>query len=490
MRRLAVLLLAVAWGCSSVDVGGLAESFGAGDIEGVREQLRDLAQQDEADAHLWLMNRAVVDLASGDPPAGIGALRRARDRLDELRSRSYPGWIEAMLSDDRALVYEGADYEHVLVRAYLALLDLACRQGDVIAYLNQMLQRQVDLREGFVTDDGQKPKLAEKSAAIGNWLLAAVEADDPTRRDVVARQLATVLEHEPACRLARVEAERFRREGLCRPGHGVVQVVAMVGLGPYRVARDEPVSSLVLDIAHRVYNARRDRVAIPLNAVSQVQIAGLVLRSDNPEAAWVEVGAVRQTTEVITSVDRLAQAEFDAMRTQMVVRAVVRRIFKLASAELGKSLTERKASPQQTPPAATQGDKRVVRKPETAAEKKKREEEERRQRKKEQQNQVNSFLWDALAWIWVALEDADTRCWALLPASFQAARLELPEGEHEVSVRAAVGGAAVGAEQRVRVRVRAGHTTFVVAQVPSRQGGPPPVTSDPAGVGVRSSDDP
>lgn len=463
-------------GCGSVDLGSMAERFANGDVEGVRTELTALAAEEGGDAHLWLMNRAVVDLAAGDPRAGIAALRQARDRLDELRATTYGGWIESVLADDRALVYDGADYEHVLVRAYLALLDLASGDGDVIAYLNQMLARQVELRASFVTDDGDNPKEGLPSAAIGNWLLAAVEADDPTRRGDVERQLRTVLEQEPGCALAARELERFAREGLCRPGHGVVQVVALVGLGPYRVARDEPVSSVVLDIAHRIYNARRDRVAVPVNLIQQVEIADVAVRTDNPTEVFVEAGPARLRTEEVTSVDRLAQAEFDRLRTQMVIRAVVRRIFKLAVSEMGKSLTRPKDDGDGK--AAAQGGsgkKQVDRRQESAAERQRREEEERR---RQQLDQVNSLAWDLLALLWVALEDADTRCWALLPASFQAARIELPEGEHDVVLRAGVAGAASGATQSVRVRVHAGRTTFVIAQVPGKQGGPPPVTSE------------
>jgi hypothetical protein len=471
-----VLLLPCA-SCASVDVGDIATRFCGGDIAGTRAELERLAQEDSGNAHLWLMNRAVADLAAGEPKAGITALRQARDRLDELRARAYAGWIEAVLSDDRALIYDGADYEHVLVRAYLALLDLACGEGDARAYLNQMLQRQVELREAFVTDDGEKPKVPLRSAAIGNWLLAALAADDPTAGSEVARQLAAVLQYEPDCVPARAEQVRFAREGLSRPGHGVVQVVALVGLGPYRVAKDEPVSSLVLEIAHRIYNARRQRVALPVNAISQVQIADLALRQDNPSEVHVAVGAQAATTQTVTSVDRLAQAEFASLRTQIVVRAVVRRIFKLAAAEVLKAATVESDDDDKK---ARDG-KQVDRRRETEQQRKQREEEER---KKQQREQLGSLVFDALALLWVGLEDADTRCWALLPASFQVARLELPEGDHDVVLRAGDRGQIVGAAQSVRVRVRAGRTSFVIAQVPGKQGGPPPVTSEPVAEGA------
>ncbi len=488
MLRFPFALLACSLGCASPDVGDMAARFAAGDIANVRSELDALAVEESSDAHLWLMNRAAANLAAGDPKAGIAALRVARDRLDALRARSYAGWIEAVLSDDRALIYDGADYEHVLVRAYLALLDIASGEGDVVPYLLQMLQRQIELREAFVTDDGERPKTPLRSAVIGNWLLAALAADDPTRRGDVERQLNSVLEHEPGCAVARAELARFSRDGLCKPGHGVVQVVAMVGLGPYRVARDEPVSSIILDFAHRIYNARRERVAIPISAISQVQIADLAVHTDNPSEVHVAVGGERRVTETVTSVEALAKAEFDNLRAQIVIRAVVRRIFKLAASEFAKSQTtdqkDRDQETAQTRDKQAQDGKRVARPGETEEQRKQRQEEERRRRKQEEREQLGSVAWDLIAWLWIALESADTRCWALLPASFQVARLELPEGDHDVVLRACDRGQVVGAEQRVAVRVRAGRSTFVIAQVPSRHGGPAPVTSEPASAPV------
>jgi hypothetical protein len=472
------LLAGLLAGCASPDLASLTQRFAAGDVGGVREAFARLAVEEGGDAHLWLLNRAAADLAAGDPRAGIAALRTARDRLDELRT-SYAGWIEAVLTDDRALVYDGADYEHVLVRAYLALLDLACGEGDAEAYLLQMLQRQAELRDAFTVEEGETPpSIAPRSAAIGNWLLAAVAADDPTRAGDVERQLRTVIEHEPDCGIARDELARYARAGLCAPGHGVLQVVALVGLGPYRVARDEPVSSVILDLAHRIYNARRDRVAVPVNLIKEVQIADLALRQDNPDAVHVAVGGLGAVTQTVTSVDRLAEAEFARLRPRMVIRAVVRRIFKLAAAEVAKAQTTAAAGE-----AGEEGKR--IRRPgqrETDAERRQREEAEKRERERKQREQLGSALWDLVALAWIAFEDADTRCWALLPATFQVARFELPEGVHEVALRAGAAGNPMGREQKTQVRVHAGRTTFVIAQVPSRDGGPPPVTSRPADV--------
>ena len=67
----------------------------------------------------------------------------------------------------------------------------------------------------------------------------------------------------------------------------------------------------------------------------------------------------------------------------------------------------------------------------------------------------------------------------MLPARFQALRVEVSAGEHDISVEALRGDRLVGRPQTVRVFVRDGFNTYVVALVPTLAGGPPPLTSEP-----------
>ena len=56
----------------------------------------------------------------------------------------------------------------------------------------------------------------------------------------------------------------------------------------------------------------------------------------------------------------------------------------------------------------------------------------------------------------------------------------MPVGEHEITLRAGRNGVPVGRPQTVRVTVRDGFNTFVVGILPTFDGGPAPMTSDPA----------
>ena len=70
------------------------------------------------------------------------------------------------------------------------------------------------------------------------------------------------------------------------------------------------------------------------------------------------------------------------------------------------------------------------------------------------------------------------RSWSLLPARLQALRVELPPGEHSVSLRAgAPGGQAVGPTSEVRLRIQQGYNTYLIGVVPTLQSQPTTVSS-------------
>ena len=85
-------------------------------------------------------------------PLGLGPwakFRRARDGLDEHATGSYTEWASATFLDDRWRTYTAADYEHVLVRAVLAAVDLMAGGHDAYAYGFQVLEKQQELIRGF-----------------------------------------------------------------------------------------------------------------------------------------------------------------------------------------------------------------------------------------------------------------------------------------------------------------------------------------------------
>ena len=416
-------------------------AYTAGDYEAAQHELDQLRRDDPGNAHVYALERSMTDLALGDAQAAEDDLRFARDRLDQLSSDDALAWLSSVMLDDRQLEYAGADYEQVLVRALLAVANLTTDGQDANAYALQVLERQLEIMHGY-EHEGTRPKLRYKQVAFGSYLRGILNEDDPVRVGVARQAFAKAAELEPRCKIARRALRRTSKGKHSSKGNGVVHVVCMVGRGPFRIEVAEQVGADILAMAQAIWADSRGRASLP--NISSVKVPALAFHTDNPTEVHVTAGGAAPTlTEVVTDVEATAESEFIAMRDQTVARAVLRRAFKIA---------------------VTEGLKEVV-----------------NPRRKNREPSEGTDLAIAIAGLlWTAAEGADLRCWSLLPATFQVARLELPAGQHSLSLRAGHGGAAVGPPQTVDVLVRDGFNTYVVAIVPGMNGGPPPLTSDPA----------
>ena len=69
---------------------------------------------------------------------------------------------------------------------------------------------------------------------------------------------------------------------------------------------------------------------------------------------------------------------------------------------------------------------------------------------------------------WEATESADTRCWGLLPEKIQVFRIELPAGEHHLTLQA-MGrqGQYCGGAEQTTIRIADGHNTYLLANFPT-----------------------
>jgi len=80
-----------------------------------------------------------------------------------------------------------------------------------------------------------------------------------------------------------------------------------------------------------------------------------------------------------------------------------------------------------------------------------------------------SLALDLLGLLWESSERADTRGWGLLPAKIQVQRIELPAGEHQITLSASKQGHVVGPGFSRRVTVVNGRDTYVLACFPDNQ---------------------
>ena len=74
---------------------------------------------------------------------------------------------------------------------------------------------------------------------------------------------------------------------------------------------------------------------------------------------------------------------------------------------------------------------------------------------------------DAAGVLWEATESADTRCWGLLPDTIQVIRIELPAGQHGVTLQPLLAGRRIGSGAHGRqVTIDDGRNTYMLANFP------------------------
>lgn len=437
----AALVALLASACSSYSdyVSEARADYRTGHYLASDEKLSELGDDDDSYQHFYELERGMVRLALNDPKRSAKLFTRAQEKMDEIGPSNALDWMSAMLTDDTALPNPGADYEQIMVRAMLALTDLMGDGRDAKAYAHAILRKQLELRDAFGTGDveGQEnPKLNTKLVGFGSYLQGIMAEEEGMKRSEARAFFEEVRQHEPHYLGIEADLARVTDGQYAPPGHGAVYVIGCTGLGPTRIEGEEPVSQVAFILAQAIWQILRDRAVLP--NFTAIKIPVLSFERGNPDCLAVTVnGTSCGFTQTVTDVEAVAQAEFDAMKDWIIARAVMRRMFKIGITEVSKEVANQSKDP------------------------------------------LIDIGISIVGMIWTATEVTDTRSWSFLPARFQTYRIELPEGVHELEMRAVHGGNAIGSPQRIRVRVLSGLNTYVLTLTPSTAGGPPPLSSRP-----------
>ena len=431
MRPLDRMVLAVA--CAGVLLCGCAThmtrlepvraAWIRGDLAEAERLIAESAQKHPGDADVFALDQASLALADGRPEEAKRILVEVRDRFDHLEQESPAEDAWSMFSDDQQRSYAGEDHEKVLLRAVAAIADLAAGGVDAEAFSYQAAERQADIVRAAVEDDGTNPKASYRQIALAPYLRGILREETHRDYDDAARHFATVASWEPDFAQARHDVVRASGGVHSPRGHGVLHVIAMVGHGPCKVPVEEIPSSAAMLVADQILSATLSQTLPPTVAPIKVprvvaapgRVRGVVVgREAEASVQW----AARTTT--ITDVTRMAVDQDAAMHDRTVARAVARRALKKGTVfgiKEGIGL-------QQYGPAA--------------------------------------LAFDLAGVAWEAAENADTRCWGLLPDSIQVARLELPAGEHDLFLAPVDDSNTAGAMVRRRVRVEDGRNAYLV----------------------------
>jgi len=391
LRALLALVVLAASGCATHTDRLIAvrNTFYSGDLDGAQRLLDAEIERSRGDANVLLLEKASVQLAAGRASEAEQSFRQVRDQFDHLEEKSLAETSLSMFGDDQWLSYAGEDYEKVLIRAYLALANLMRGGDDAEAYCLQLVDKQAQIVAAAAQPDGTNPKAVYQQVALAPYLRAALREETHRDFDDVARYREMVVSWQPGFAPGTHDLMRSRTGRHSAPDHGVLYVFALVGRGPFKDEVEEIPSTAAVMIASAALTLTGNKTLPPV--VAPIKVPRVVASPNRVSEVSVSVaGTPYGSTATITDVTQMAITQCEANHHQVVARALVRRAVKEASVYAAK-----------------------------------------------RSSGVSEGTWQAVAFelaglAWQFTENADTRCWGLLPDTIQVLRLELPAGQHEI----------------------------------------------------------
>ncbi|TWU24037.1 hypothetical protein Pla52o_19600 [Novipirellula galeiformis] len=430
----AMLILLLLSGCAAplrkIDVA--RDAFATGDLDKSHTTFSELAQSRRRFGDAAALDLAMVELARGDAAAAEARLRKLRDQFDALPKVAPLHETAAIITDDTARAYQPAGYEQVMIRAMLAVCSLATGGEDAESYAIQAAMRQNEL-----ADEAGKRGLASASEtyqpiALAPYLRGVLREATHHDYDDAVRAYELVTSVEPNFAPAHADVVRASVGAHSAPGHGVLYVIACVGRGPVLEQVDAPTTSSAMQIASAVINVQANEKggesrAMALPNIATVKVPQVMIPPSNAVAVGVRSGGVGiGVTQTLTDVAELAKRQVAAEMPWTIARAVIRRATKettvaMTGNQLGLS------------------------------------------------GAAGSLFQFAVASAWGSVENADTRCWGLLPREIQVLRVELPVGDHEISLHSlGMRGEPMGMGVTKQVTMVDGHNEYMIVIAPDQ----------------------
>ena len=435
-RRVTILGLAiqsmfVLSGCATHfdRVQPIRMAFFDGNLAAADEQLEKQLKKHKRERDVLLLDKAVIELAAGRPKDAERLLRQVRDRFDELEGADPAKEVASMLTDDQVRPYAGEDYEKVLIRALLSISNLMSDGGDAGAYALQVVQKQQEIMEAVedkYKEEEQSPVLAYKQVALGPYIRGMLAEESPLTLNDAVRARVQVAKWEPNFRDAQSDLQRCQHEVPMHPGNGALYFFALVGRGPVKQETAEVPTQAALLVADRIFDAVGKRNVTPTLAPVKIpQVVNFV-----PVADCISVtvdGHFVGKTATLVDIGEMAVRQQQAHYPAIIGRAVARRVIKKGILYAAEELTN------------------------------------------VEKGSLLSLGVMAAGVAWEASESADTRCWGLLPDTIQVFRIELPAGQHSITLRPSQRQGDFGTPASTKITVREGRHTYLLANLPTSQ---------------------
>lgn len=408
--------------------------FYTGKLETARVSLTEQQKKHRGEADVLKLDLAMVELASGRPQEAERLLRSVRDRFDDFEQKSVAEGAASMIIDDRTVAYQGEDYEKVLIRAMLALSNLMGDGGDASAYALQVTEKQSQIAEKLAEKDKDKDSETEfdvkqraeayKQVALGPYIRAMIAEESPLTLDDAVRARVQVANWAPEFPAAKSDLQRAQHEAPMPAGHGILYVFTLVGKGPIKEQVNAEATQASLLIADRIISAVSPRGLPP--TLAPVPIPKVRTTSSRTENVAVQIeGRPMGKTATIVDINMMANLQQEARYPEILGRAVARRVLKKGAIYAVKEVTDA------------------------------------------QPNSLPSLALNVVGIAWEASEQADLRCWSMLPGKIQVLRTALPAGEHQIVLQPlSYTGTEVGIAAPTTVKIHAGRNTYLLGNFP------------------------
>lgn len=386
-------------GCKSYskNVFKAREAFYCSNLDGAIQTIEEEKKKsvNAKNRDVLKLEEAMMHMCQGNFQQSETLLREVRDSFETLENQKLKTNSEkalTMLTDDCAASYPGEDYEKVLIQVMLALNSLMKDGYDTRAYAHQINLKQEQIIEKSEKDPetGEKVKKSYRNLAIGPYICGILDDQNVSAQQEQIANFTKVTQWSPNFIGGQEMLLRAQNGKHSEKGNGVVYVFALMGHGPYKREVNAEVTQAALLISDILISATSKHSVTP--TIAPVPIPEITLSPVRYRAAKVSVDDEKSVlTEEITNINTMAVEQFEVNRPWIIARAAARRALKKAGLYGVKEAAGVHSA-------------------------------------------EGELLVDLIGILWEASEEADTRCWNLLPGSIQVARLELPAGEHNLKL--------------------------------------------------------
>ena len=424
-------LIVILCGCATHfdRVQPIRNAFFDGNLNAADEEIEKQLKKHKRERDVLMLDKAVVELANGRAKEAERLLKQVRDRFDDLEGTDPAKEVASMLTDDQTRPYAGEDYEKVLIRALLSISNLMSDGGDAGAYALQVVDKQQQIMqevEEKYKEENQDAVLAYKQVALGPYIRGMLAEESPLTLTDAVRARVQVAKWEPSFRDAQADLQRCEHEVPMHPGNGALYFFALVGRGPIKQETAEIPTQAALLVADRIFDAVGKRNVTPTLAPVKIpQVVNFV-----PVADCVSVsvdGRLVGKTATLVDIGEMAVRQQQAHYPAIIGRAVARRVIKKGILYAVEEATN------------------------------------------VEKGSLLSLGVMAAGVAWEASESADTRCWGLLPDTIQVFRIELPAGEHTITLRPSQRQGDFGTPAQTKVTIREFRHTYLLGNLPTSQ---------------------